>query len=303
MVRTTIGLLLLAATALTGCATLTKSQVRAVNDFATLTEKGAGYPDKLLNETIDNLYQARVLDGSQNVSSTRPLTVSVIAAYNVDRLRGLDTVRLFKVQLRALKEYAEALQRLSSPDFATKAASAADALGKSVDKAAATVFTNPVTGIGKALSGTLKAVGNRYIGAKQTKAIQRYVNTGDTLIAAICTRNERFFQTNVNGYIAAIERTQTATANGMLQTLSGQPAASVERFQLASEMADRIARYEQLRQLNQQTIQAFRQIRLAHHELRNTLQTKQTLQSVGQQLVDFYDTINELQETYQSIKR
>ena len=302
MLRSSISLLFLGTTLLTSCATLTKSQLQAVNEYATLTDKGITYPEKILNETFDGLYKARVLEGSQNVSRTKPLTYSAIVGYNADRVKGLDTLKRLKAELNVLSEYALALKKLSSPDFATTAATSADALGKSVDKVTTTIAGTAVSGVGNALSATIKAVGKRYIGARQTRAIQRFVNEGDILVDMICQSNEQFFQTNANEYINGIERSSMATANGMLLVVSGQSNVPVERFQMALATAELIARYESLRLLNRQAVQAFRQFRLAHNELKNTLKKKQNLKSVGQQLIDLYQTVNEIQTAFQEVK-
>ncbi|MEZ0611627.1 hypothetical protein ACAW74_24165 [Fibrella sp. WM1] len=298
MSRLLIVLLFAGASALTGCATLTQSQVEAVNQFATLTGKGVDYPEKVLNEVLDSQYKRRVLNASQNVGATDPLTYKAIADLHSEKLRSLDTARRFKASMAAISAYATALQRLSSPDFATTAGTSADALGESVDKVAA--FIPGVSGVGAALSGTLKALSGRYISGKQTKAIQRFVAEGDALVAALCQSNETYFQNNVSVFIDGIELVNTRNVDGLLRSIP--TGAAVERYQMAVNVSALVAQQQQLKQLNKQTVLAFRQVRLAHAELKQSLMAKQTLASLGKQLLGLYNAVQDLQTTYKEVK-
>lgn len=305
MLRYCIIFLFFGSSILTGCATLTTSQVQAVNDFATLASHGAEYPEKILNKVIDSRYDSRVLLASQNVSANAPLNYSALADLYQAKQRELAPVRRIKKSITVISDYAIALQKLSSPDFAKSASTSADALGKSVDNVTTRLNTSiPSTSlspIGGVLSKTLKEATGRYIGYKQTKAIKQFVLQGDSLVGTLLGSAESLLQNQAALFIQNARQDDSVNVDNLFRSI--RPDAPYERYQLAVASFEQINKINQLTELNQQSVQALQQIRLAHKELKDKLLVKQKLTDIGKELGGLYKSVNELRSTYQEINK
>jgi hypothetical protein len=302
MKRITSVLLLPGAIWLTGCATLTRSQVQAVNQFATLASTGGDHANNVLSEVIDTRYRSMILEQTAGVSPAASIslngkTYQQLTRYYADKQAELAPVKQIKASMSVLNEYALALQRLSSPDFATNAGQSADALGQSVDGLAAAVPAIPK--VGSFLTKALTGLGGRYIGQKQTSALRRFVNEGDTLINALCRSNEALLATKAKTFIEESEKTDSVSIDALFDSVKTD---RLHRYESASLGADLVSKYSHLNQLNNQSIKALQQIRLSHAELKQALATKQTLPGIGQQLLALHKAINELQGTYKAVK-
>lgn len=303
MSRLLILLLSVGTTALTGCATLTKSQVEAVNQFATMASTGGTYTENVLNEVIDNRYQSIILEQSAGVNPAATLslneaTYKQLAKFYTDKQAELKPVRQIKASMNVLNEYALALKRLSSPDFATNAAQSASGLGESISDLSTAIPVIP--NVGSLLGKILTELGGRYIGQKQTKALKEFVNEGDTLIATLCRSNEALLRDKASVLIAQSEQTDSLSINALFDAVKTDRAA---RYQAATLGAQLVAKYRHLSQLNTQSISALQQIRVTHAALKQALATKQTLSDISQQLLALHKAIRDLQATYKEIKR
>ncbi|WP_148289321.1 hypothetical protein [Fibrella aestuarina] len=302
MSRLPILLLSVGVTALGGCATLTKSQVEAVNQFATLASTGGNHAEKVLNEVIDNRYQSIILEQSAGVNpgtatSLNGDTYKQLAKFYADKQAELKPVRQIKASMNVLNEYALALQRLSSPDFATNAAQSANSLGESISDLSTAIPVIP--NVGSLLGKTLTELGGRYIGQKQTKALQQFVNEGDTLVAALCRSNESLLREKASVLIEQSEKTDSLSVNALFDAIKTD---RLGRYQAAGMGADLVSKYQHLNQLNKQSITALQQIRTTHSALKKALATKQTLSGISQQLLALHKAIRDLQATYKEIK-
>ena len=305
MLRSTLIFMFLGSSILTGCATLTKSQVQAVNDFASLASQGAEYPEKVLNKVINSRYDSRVLLASQNVASDAPLTYSALTGLYQAKQKELVPVRRIKKSIAVISDYALALQNLSSPDFAENAGASADALGKSVDNVTTRLNTTlpntSISPVGSALSKTLKEATGRYIGYKQTKAIKQFVQQGDSLVGALLGSAESLLQNQATIFIQNARQDDSVNVDNLFRSIRSD--APYERYQLAVSSFERINKINQLIELNQQAIQALQQIRLAHKELKDKLLVKQKLLDIGKELGSLYESVNDLQTTYREIDK
>lgn len=297
-----INLLLLGLTALYSCASLTKSQVESVNNFATLASQGSAYPEKVLNQIIEVRYDNRILLASQNVGEGNPITFKELENLSGNKKDELAPIKGITKSLGVINAYAQALKRLSSPDFAKTAGTSAETLGKSVDELTAVINQNAgtkIANVGGALTKTLKEVGGRYIRYKQTRAIKEYVNTGDSLVEAAVGLAEAFMKGSPAVFITSAQDEMKANTDDLFKSINKSP---YERYQWSLTSFKTVDKLNSLKTLNQQSVDGLRQITLAHKELKKALATKQTLSEVGQELFSLYTAVQDLQDTYQAIK-
>lgn len=294
--------LLIGLTALSSCASLTKSQVESVNNFATLASQGTAYPEKVLNQIIEVRYDNRILLESQNVGDESPMTFDKLEKLSRDKRDELTPIIRITRSIGVIDAYAQALKRLSSPDFANTASGSAETLGKSVDELMAVINKNAGTNIaavGNALTKTLKEAGGRYIRRKQTRAIKEYVNTGDSLVEAAVGLAETLLKGSPAGFITSAQKDMETNADDLFKSINQSP---YERYQWSLTTFKTVDKLNNLQTLNQQSIHGLHQIALAHKELKKALATKQTLNEVGRELLGLYTAIQDLKDTYQTIK-
>ncbi|WP_420148431.1 hypothetical protein [Spirosoma sp.] len=298
-----ISFLLLAG--LSGCATLTRSQVEAINQYADVTTSYTHYPGKVLSDFMGLRYKDRLLIASQTSDKENPLTVEDINRLYQQKKRESEAIEGFDIGIRAITDYASALKKLSSPDFAKNAGANALTLGTSLDSLTSRYnsVVKPSVSlpfIGSLVGLAVKEVGGRYVGYKQTAALKQYVQTGDTLINRLTQSLEETMSTHTTTYIQELEKDMRTFNNHLLRQLSD--TAHYERYQFGSETLAMVEQIDQLKKLNRQSILALQKLRSAHNELARQLQQKQKLIQAGKELFGLYQAVNDLQSTYQQIR-
>ena len=295
---------LAALIALSGCATLTPSQVEAIHQYADVTANYSTYPGKVLSEFLVLRYKDRVLIASQTSDRENPLTFQEINRLYAQKKRESEAIKGFDTGIQAVDTYAKALKRLSSPDFAQNVVTNGQTLGTSLDSLTSryNAIAKPTVNlpfIGSVVSVAVKEIGGRYIGYKQTAALKKYVQAGDTLINTLTKSLEQTMTTNTATYIQDLEKDMSTFDNLLLKQLPDK--AHHERYQFASETLAMIEQIDKLKELNRQSILALQKLRSAHNELTAQISQKRNLISVGKELFGLYQAVTDLKTTYQQI--
>ncbi|UFH52661.1 hypothetical protein [Spirosoma sp. KNUC1025] len=289
---------------LSGCATLTPSQVAAINQYADVTTHYSDYPSKVLAEFLVLRYKDRTLIASQNSDKENPLTFKDISKLYAQKKGESEAIQGLDIGIQTITDYATALKKLSSPDFARDVGANAQTLGTSLDSLTSRYNTvvKPNVGlpfIGSIVGLTLREVGGRYVGYKQTAALKRYVQAGDTLINILTKSMEEMMATHTATYIQELEKDVQTFNNQLLVQLSDK--TQYERYQFASETLALVEQIDHLKKMNGQSILALQKLRSAHNELTDQLRQKQKLISVGKEMFGLYQAVRDLQSTYQQI--
>lgn len=302
MTRLMFPALLGLATLVTGCATLTKSQVQAVNQYATLTSDGSAYPGQVLTPLISAFFDGQLLTASQNVSETNPLTFDQLVKLNGEKQAFSSSIGRINAGVEAISQYAQALQRLSSPDLSGNLTTAGKALGGSLDDLIdrAHGAAKPTSTVGGLLAKLVSEAGGRYVSYRQTKAIRQYVNAGDTLVDNLTRMLEATLTEHAAPVLTAMRGTFAKNTNDLLRQV--RMDAPYERYQLATNSLAAVTQFDQIDRLTTQSVRALQRIRSAHAELRQTLSQKQDVATIGHELLALYQAVHELETSFQTVK-
>jgi len=183
---------------LTGCAVLTSSQVREVENFTKATEEFLNLP-AALPETYGVLLRNNLLlavsryefgarDDQRRVDTARANQAweDVKTAYNLETEFG-EAGRRLDGALEVLRLYAEILSRLIEDEYGTELEESAVRLGNSLD--AATEAYNkeyrkgrPMKKAGSQIGETVRAMGGIYFRQRQIAILRETVETAGPLI-------------------------------------------------------------------------------------------------------------------------
>ena len=291
-----------------GCASLTKTQITAVNQFAKTSENFSAYPSKIMEELAD----LRVQRGT-------------IFANSIDDPRlhigELDSVYAFKVEdmrlsakaditFKIIDKYAQSLLLLSSDKYTTNLGTQAQAFGENIDSLIflynqmGSVQKVP-GGIGAGVAQWITAGGRLYIRTRQAREVKKFVVLADTLISVMTTNlTEYLNNTNLkdlienedrnvrSNYLSYLRQRKTVTDVRGRDTLRlvSDTRSSLDNDREYIRMKTSV---DAIRTLRDETVDATQKLRTAHRKLAETVGTKRTLRT----------SISEVQTLYAEIRK
>lgn len=279
---------------LAGCATLTKTQVAAVSQFAQTSKNFSDYPSGI----IAGLAESRIQRGIyySNSLSTPVVHVddldSMYSSYKADYAIS----RKVDISFQVIDKYAQSLLLLSSDKHASNLKEQATNFGVSLDSLVtlynATERSRPVpAGIGAAVSQVVAFGGKQYIKAKQGKEIKKFVTQANTLVDIMTDNLLEFLEsTNIDGLIRHEER---EIRSNYLSFLRQRPA-TVENERDYLKLKTNL---DAIKKLRSRTVIATRDLRATHAELRKALQKKKTIRETIGQLQALCEEVKELKGT------
>jgi len=117
--------------ALAGCASLTKSQLAAVNQFGQTTCNFSAFPSKLYNTYIDIHERSLIHDANASTDPKQHLR-SLELAYDL-RKRHLETNAKLDLTFKIIDKYGQALVLLTSDKHGKQLDTAAQKVGNSLE--------------------------------------------------------------------------------------------------------------------------------------------------------------------------
>lgn len=289
---------------LSSCASLTKSQVEAVNQFAHTSKNFSAYPSKILT-SIAGLREKRGLYAANLLEGTPDLLVGELESNfkqkKIDLAKTADVDITFKI----IDTYAQSLLLLSSDKSATDLAAQSATFGVSLDSLITTYNAVPgvtpvKSGIGGLIGSLIMAGGTQFIRARQANEIKRFVPAADEMINVMTTNLLTFLQ---SGKIAGLIDNEQAQVHDLylawlkkLHTNNQPLSISDERdyMELITELDD-------IKILRTQTINATDKLRKAHHKLLEEIKEKKDLKEVIAELQALYDNVKEVKTTISAI--
>jgi hypothetical protein len=289
-----IALLLL----LGSCASLTKSQIEAVNQFSRTSDRFSAYPGRIITALADirirrGIYFSNSLDDPRlHLEELEALYDALKSDYQVSSK--------VNITFRVIDKYAQSLLLLSSGENLAELQAQSKNFGTGLDSLvsaynAISGVKQVPTGIGGAVNKLIAAGGKQYIRSRQAKEIKQFVPAADTLIGVMTTNLLEFLQsTNIDELITNEEK---GIGNNYLSFLR-QRHATVENerdyLALKSDL-------DAVKKLRQKTVTATRRLRKAHEKLLSIILEKKTLQDTVAELQEFYEDVKEIRATMQTI--
>lgn len=287
------------------CASLTKTQVEAVNQFAQTTKDFSDFPSKIMTELADirykrGLYYVNSLTDTLKEGAELHIAEldSLYIQKNIDNSVSTKVDITFKI----IDKYSQSLLLLSSDKYVDDISKQAKNFGVGIDSLiniynsidSAKILPS---GIGGAVSQLIILGGKQYIKNKQAKEIKKFVGLADTLVS-IMTINllEYLTSTKINNIILGEER---GIRRNYLSFLQQNINSSVESDENYLELKNSI---DGVKKLQQKTIKATKNLRAAHKKLLNEISETKDLKETIMELQDLYEDINELKETVQKIE-
>lgn len=293
-------LILTASFALVGCASLTKTQVEAVNQFAQTSKDFSLFPGKIMTE----LAEIRTKRGTYYANSlgVPELHIGVLDSVYFNKNHAFKVSSKVDITFKIIDKYAQSLILLSSDKYEKDLEKQAKNFGVGIDSLVK-IYNNMdnsknlPTGIGSSVSKLIIMGGKQYIRCKQAKEIQKFVPQADTLISVMTTNLLEFLQSkNINTLIMIEEN---GIKQNYLSFLRQTPKATIENENAYLELKNSI---DGVKKLQEQTIKATKDLRAAHKKLLLEIKKRKDLKELVKEIQVLYEQIKELKSTVEKIE-
>lgn len=302
-----------------GCATLTKSQVKAVNHFARVNGNFSAYPSKIMSGLAfirlqRGVFYANSLDDPQ-------LHLTELDDVYAFRKEDYAVSRKIDVTFRIIDKYTQSLLLLSSDKYSADLVLQSSGFGTNLDSLC--TMYNSIdkvrklpTGIGAAIGQLVASGGRQFIRTRQAREIRKFVPQADTLIAVMTANLLEFLQsTNIqelianeekglsSNYLSYLRQAKTVTTmnsarDTALIVSNTRSTIALDREYLALKSA-----LDAVKTLQEQTIRATRRLRKAHLLLAQSVQKKHDLKEVVWEFQEAFEGIKDIKSTVQQIDK
>jgi len=284
---------------LMSCASLTKSQIGAVNQFSQTSSNFSAYPGKIMTELAEIRLSRSVYAGS--TFSDARLNLENLDGIHEQYTHDVEVSQKLDVTFKIIDKYAQSLLLLSSDKFETDIEEQAKNFGVGLDSLI--TLNNSIqgaraipAGIGEAAGKLIALGGKQYVRSRQSKEIKKYVAAADTLIA-IMTMNllEHLGSKHLEELIANEEKGLKADFKTFLGHSKSTPEHGLAYVRLQ-------LRLKNVRALQKQTMQATKDLRLAHKKLKQEIEKKKKIKEAVKEIQTLYEEVKEIKETIRSIE-
>ena len=299
-----IAILVFASWLLSSCATLTKSQIEAVNQFAQTSQNFSSYPSKIFTE-LHTVREERRGYFANSINDPVRHVKELDDIYSASQ-SDLSLTGQTDITFKIIDKYAQALHLLSSDKFATDLNKQAKTFGIGLDSLTTIYNALPgvsekiPAGIGGAVSQLITLGGKQYIRTKQAKEIKRFVPQADTLIAIMCRNlSNHLTRTDIQDFITNEEQMIAQDYTNFLgerRRLSATSTIADEQTYLQWK-----TRLKHIKALQKQTQKATNDLRVAHRRLLTVIQKRMTLTESVKELQSLHEQVSELNQTIKKI--
>lgn len=292
-------LLFILALALGSCASLTKTQVNAVNQFARTSNNFSAYPSRIITELAD-IRVKRGIYFSNSLEDPKLHIEDLDGLYNA-KVSDYGISAKVDITFKVIDKYAQSLVLLSSDKHVADLEKQAKNFGSDLDSLLSVYNsidrgTQIPTSIGGAISRLIVFGGKQYIKTRQAVEIKNFVPQADTLISVMTSNLLEFLQsTTIDALIRNEEKGITSNYLSFLR----QRQATIENERDYLDLKNNI---DVVKELRDETVTATKRLRKAHTKLLSVIQQKQSLKTTITELQEFYDNVKRLNLTISSIK-
>jgi hypothetical protein len=307
-----------------GCASLTKSQLNAVNDFGQFTCNFSSYPGSIIS-IYNNAHVQNEMFRANSITNPEQHFEAISLANDFKKKSQLISQET-DLSLHIIDQYAQSLVALTSAKPVNQLDTASHNFGNNLDSLISKYNTlkpqSPLpTGIGNDLSALLMVGGDLYIRSKQAEAVRRVVPQGDVIIAKMCANLLAFLEpadtlkglhymiaqekrTLANNYKAYLGLNRDEISIGKdKEAYSGylrhQRFVSLNDDELCLNLLQNLDNAELLRR---QCVSAVKDLRQAHAQLLAALNEKRTLNNISGIIKNYVADVKSMNLTLTAIK-
>lgn len=320
------------ALAVTGCSTLTESQLKAVTKYSESVEKYSEFPGVVVKNYI-NLQHKIFVKG--NSLKSDPKTASEYLAKNTEKKNdALAKAKELDDCFKIIQVYAKNLGTLAKTDYSEKISESAEVLGAGLDTLV--VRYNKGKGDSKKLPEGLGAlvhksvvfIGKRKMNKERSNYIRTFINDGEDLIKKMCMVAKDFLENKVQGgwisslnsevqnlhknmRIQLVNENRELLYNDTIKLTGSEAILDIDTVYYANTMAyvevdasiaDLYDEIYALEKLNNKLIKTLDDMVSAHTKLKLKIEEGKPITSVIGELATFMSSVAELMELHDSLK-
>jgi hypothetical protein len=296
------------------CASLTKKQVEAVNQFAETSRKFSAYPSTIMTALADVRLKRGVYYTSIFYTDPSAYIGSLDDVYNEKKVDYKLSAKV-DITFQIIDQYAQSLALLSSDKYTSDLNKHANTSGTNIDSLISMYNGLDGTqkippGIGDLIRHAIVFGGNAYIKTKQAKQIKAFVPKADTLVAIMTANLTEFLNGKV--YIKTINDSasiRSLIANERSGFKEGYKfyLASCARLKVLPTIDSENDYLHTLHVLDgidtllDQTIRATDGLRAAHKQLLKAIEQKKRLKESIAALQSYCEDVRNIQTTLEFI--
>jgi hypothetical protein len=281
------------------CASLSDSQIKAINSFANTTSNYSQYSNMIFKELSkvkqkNGLMYANKLINAEN-------RIVVLDSIFSDAIFDNKFSKKIDLSFKLIDKYAQSLMLLSSDKHSLKLKENALKLGISIDSLTKVYnhispYNTLPNNIGSPIGKIIALGGEQYVKYKQTKELKKFISKGDLLVNSITENLIDFF--NSSQIDILIQDQERKLRLNYLAFNNGEKEINLNNSTIYLELRNKIY---QIKKLNQEVITYTRSIKKTHYKLKQVINKKQKLttsikelQKLQQELINLKKTIKEL---------
>lgn len=292
---------------ISGCASLTKDQVKSVHIYSQLLKEYSAYPSTAITELVDLEYEATLLNSG--TFADRLANQQLWSAYAAKKSQ-LEAAADVDLSIKIVGEYADALVKLSSKDLRDSIGTSSQRLGTNIDSSIAEYNSSPKTvkkipiGIGALIGEGITFLGTQYTRNEQARKLRLYVKEGNVLIpivtdAIAAGMNDLIVYKGIANLKEKIRINQT----NLLQNIPSEAYKAYYANEFNRNVATLIERTDKLEVLAGEVITAVNHIKKAHQQLNANLNEKKKLKTVLSDTQALFISVRNLNQAYRQIKK
>lgn len=301
-----------------GCAPLTRTQVKAVNQFADAGKNFSDYPAKIMTSLAE-------VRSRRGVYAANSIQTPALHIEELDSIHSFtnETMALAEdvdLSVKIIDKYAQSLLLLSSDKHVASLDEQSKTFGTGLDsltsKYNATAHSVHVpAGLGGAVAQLIASGGKQYIRIRQATELKKFVQQADTLVGVMTTNLLQFLlSSNIkeliaieekgvrNNYLSYLRQVKTvySTVSGDSAIIQSntRPAIANDNDYLQLKTA-----VENIKKLQQQTVLVTKAMRKAHTKLLETVRQKRTLSSALDEVMALQEEVKKVKLTVSKIER
>ena len=273
------------------CSVLSESQRENINTFARTAKSYSNFPGEAVKKSQQLHYNNDVLEASAIPDSS--LIIRSLDKAEAQFKTGLAFSKKMDVSLQLIQTYAALLAQLSSDsytdDLGRNAKELAGNLNNAISLFNAELSTKIPNKVGIGISQIITIIGDRVIKNKQSKALQKFIPIGDTLIQLTRLNLVSALDADLKPLIESYKATFQNDFRTIIFSHSDKIDYNMLQFYIKTN-----SDYADVELLRKSCIHAAGKMASSHKELKDNIMRKKTLKELLSETKDFVTDVKEL---------
>ncbi len=293
---------------LNACASLSKTQINSVKKYAETTRNYSEYPGILVKDYLDLQNEIFLL---RSPLITNP-DKAVNSIYNNQQMliKSKKEAEKMDLSFRIIRCYAENLELLATTDYNKDISYSAESLKTNLDTLIGSYnskFKRNVPKLGSLVFKAITFLGEKYVEKERAKAIKTYVEKGNDIICEMSNATKDFVENTVKySWLADLDQqvktNHLALRKQIIKDTLNYSVNIISLKQIDNEATILYQKIDYLNNLTETMIKSLDNICKAHKSLNENMKQKKKLDDVISEFKDFYFSVEELNNIYQSYR-